>query len=110
MRNVEQRLVTLVAHYEPSENGQPTWWAESEDFPGFTAVYPSLGELQREAEAAVKFALDTDEVDFEWQAAAGVPPWAYVHITYAQPGLVLAGYAPQVQAPSEMVVHTFTGD
>jgi hypothetical protein len=47
---------------------EPTWWAESADLPGFTAVYPSLGELQRQAEDAVHFALETNDVEVEWGA------------------------------------------
>lgn len=77
--------VRLIAHYELAGPTEPTWWAESDDLPGFTAVYPSLGELQREAEDAVRFHLETDDVEVEWATADDVPAWAYVHVSFNQP-------------------------
>jgi hypothetical protein len=67
---------------------EPTWWAESDDLPGFTAVYPSLGELQRQAEDAVHFALETDDVEVEWGAAGDTPSWAATHVEFRQPEFV----------------------
>lgn len=82
---VSARRVRLVAHYEMAAHNEPTWWAESGDLPGFTAVYPSLGELQREAEDAVHFALGTNDVEVEWGPADDAPSWAAVHIEFHQP-------------------------
>jgi predicted RNase H-like HicB family nuclease len=82
------RRVRLVAHYEVAGPDEPTWWAASDDLPGFTAVYPSLGELQREAEDAVRFHLEADDVEVDWATADDVPLWAYVHISFEQPGFV----------------------
>jgi hypothetical protein len=82
------RRVGLVAHYEMATPNEPTWWAESTDLPGFTAVYPSLGELQRQAEDAVHFALETNDVEVEWAAAEDTPSWAAVHIEFRQPEFV----------------------
>jgi len=79
------RRVRLVAHYEMAAPDDPTWWAESADLPGFTAVYSSLGELQREAVDAVHFALETDDVAIEWEGADDAPRWAAAHIEFHQP-------------------------
>ena len=80
------RSVSFVAHFEWIDGGagEPTWWAESDDLPGFTAVYPSLGELQREAEACARFTLD-DDLEFTWVAGEESPEWAAVHVEFVRP-------------------------
>ena len=83
---VSPHNVTLTAHLERSEDAtECAWWAEANELPGFVAAYPSLGELQREAEDAVCFALASDDIEIEWKAAEGVPDWAYVHIEFVRP-------------------------
>ena len=79
------RKVRLRVHYEMAGPFEPTWWADSPDIPGFSAVYPSLGELQRQAEDAVRFALEATEVELAWETADDVPLWAAVHIEFDQP-------------------------
>jgi predicted RNase H-like HicB family nuclease len=79
------RRVTLKVHYEMSGPLEPTWWAESPDIPGFSAVYPSLAELQRQAEDAVRFALEATEVELAWEPADDAPLWAAVHLQFGQP-------------------------
>lgn len=97
------RHLTLVAHYEwVADQEVPTWWAVSDDLPGFTAAYPSLGELQREAEDAVRFALETDDVEVDWISGGDVPEWAAVHIEVVRPGLVRDG------GPSSRTYHLDT--
>lgn len=59
--------ITLVAHFEWLEDAQePSWWADSPDDPGFFAAAPSLGALQREAEAAIRWAHDDEELTIAW--------------------------------------------
>lgn len=99
---VSPRRVTLVVHWEWALGEGPTWWAESEDLPGFTAAYPSLGELQREAEEAVRFALEADEVDIDWVSGGDIPTWAAVHVEAARPGLIRDG------GPSSHTFHLTT--
>jgi predicted RNase H-like HicB family nuclease len=79
------RKVRLRVHYEMAGPFEPTWWADSPDIPGFSAVYPSLGELQRQAEDAVRFALEATEVELAWETADDAPLWAAVHIQFDQP-------------------------
>lgn len=60
--------VTLVARFEWLEEAQqPSWWADSPDDPGFFAAAPSLGALQREAEAAIRWAHDDEDVTVAWE-------------------------------------------
>jgi len=100
---VPERRVTLIAHYEwVAEREVPTWWAESDDLPGFTAAYPSLGELQREAEDAVRFGLETDDVEINWVGSGDIPDWAAIHIEFVRPGLMRDG------GPSSRTFHLDT--
>ncbi len=36
----------ILIHLEPDDKGLPTWWAESKELEGFTAVAASLSELR----------------------------------------------------------------
>lgn len=47
------RQITVVVH---RENG--SWWAESDDLPGFSALAPDLDTLRAELAAGVSFELD----------------------------------------------------
>lgn len=42
----------ILVHLEASESG-PVWWAESADFPGFSAAADTLVDLRRRATAAL---------------------------------------------------------
>ncbi|MDA8267941.1 MAG: hypothetical protein M0013_06150 [Actinomycetota bacterium] len=42
----------ILVHLEASESG-PVWWAESADFPGFSAAADTLVDLRRSATAAL---------------------------------------------------------
>ncbi len=102
---VTRRSVTLIAHYEwVEETSEPTWWAESDDIPGFTAVYPSLGELQRQAEDAVRFALSIADVEIDWVAGDDAPRWAAVQVEFVRPAFasdsIPAGQTLQVATPT----------
>jgi hypothetical protein len=83
--------ITIVAHLDWDEDAhEHCWWAESDDVPGFTAVYPSLGELQREAENAVSTMLCQagEPVEIRWTTTDDVPSWAAVHISLSENRIV----------------------
>ncbi|MGD0811964.1 MAG: hypothetical protein ABSA91_19985 [Acidimicrobiales bacterium] len=98
----------LLAHYEMAAPNEPTWWAESADLPGFTAVYPSLGELQRQAEEAVRFALETNDVEVDWGAADDTPSWAAGHIEFRQPEFVAEEMVSR--RPNNITVRILAGE
>lgn len=50
-----------------------TWWAESPDVAGFTAVGEALPQLRREVREALSFYLSTDEFELFEQLANGEP-------------------------------------
>lgn len=45
--------VTLVLHFEYLDTGEPSWWAESDDVPGFYAAGRSLAEMYSLAREAL---------------------------------------------------------
>ena len=49
------RDITVTYHHE-----ETTWWAESDDLPGFTAVADSISELQSLTYEGVSFYLDDE--------------------------------------------------
>lgn len=84
---------TLVAHYEWVEDAaHGTWWADSPEVPGFYAAAPSLGQLQREAEEALRWSAEDDDLEVDWTTEEDVPEWAAAHVIL-QPGLVEASSA-----------------
>lgn len=80
--------VSLVAHFEWIEDvGHATWWADSPDVLGFYAAAPSLGELQREAPEALRWSMESEDVEVEWTTEDDVPEWAATHVAIHPEGL-----------------------
>lgn len=59
---------TVVYHHEDG-----TWWADSPDVPGFTAVSDTLSELRQMVREGVPFYLDESEVELYEQNVDGTP-------------------------------------
>ncbi|HUF33263.1 MAG TPA: hypothetical protein VMN58_08675 [Acidimicrobiales bacterium] len=68
--------ITLVARFEWVDDAQePSWWADSPQDPGFYAAASSLGALQREAEDAIRWAHEEEDLSITWDFD-DVPPLA----------------------------------
>lgn len=52
--------VTVTYHREAG-----TWWADSEDVPGYTAVADALGDLRALVFEGIPFALEHDDIEID---------------------------------------------
>lgn len=62
------RVATVRYH---SEAG--TWWAESPEAPGFTAVADTLSEFRELSRTGLAFYFETDDLDLREAMASGAP-------------------------------------
>lgn len=100
--------ITLVARYEWLDDLQsPSWGgADSLQVPGFFAAAASLGELQREAGSALRWAHEGEDLEVTW-GYRDIPLGAAAAIshlvTLATTGMLSSGQ--QIVSPTTTLEH-----
>lgn len=74
--------VTVTYHREAG-----TWWADSEEVPGYTAVADALGELRTLVSEGIRFVLEDDDIEIAESLENGARLMSVVQpvIAYSDP-------------------------
>ena|SRR5271157_4215150 len=81
--------VTFAIYLEATDDNEVVWWAEADALPGLSVAAPTLRELRRLIEEAVRMRVGDAEISLE--LAANLPPSETIEVTIKDAPVDLSG-------------------